>query len=68
MSIRRPLEARCICVTVFCRVHICERVGKCDWHMPILDCCIEYIVYARYNVFFRTVQFGLLNLNDMWRN
>ena len=31
----------------FVMVQICVHVVEYDWHMPTVDCCIEYI--ARYN-------------------
>jgi hypothetical protein len=46
----------------FVRVRICVHVVKYDWYMPIVDCCIEYIVHARNNVVLRCGQFGQLSL------
>jgi len=49
----------------FARVQICVQVVEYDWHMPIVDCCIEYM--ARYNAVLGSGQFGPRNLNRMWR-
>ena len=43
-------------------VPICVLVVEYDRHMPIVDCCIEYIVHARSNVVLRCGQFGQLFL------
>ena len=46
----------------FVGVRICVRVVEYDWHMPIVNCCIEYIVHARNNVVLMCGQFGQLSL------
>jgi len=43
-------------------VHICVRVVEYDCYMPIVNCCIEYIVHARNNVVLMCGQFGQLSL------
>jgi hypothetical protein len=47
----------------FVRVQICVQVVEYDWHMRIVDCCIEYM--ARYNAVSGSSQFGPRNLNRM---
>jgi hypothetical protein len=46
----------------FVAVRICVRVVGYDWYMSIVDCCIEYIEYARYKVALSCGQFGQLSL------
>jgi hypothetical protein len=46
----------------FVAVRMCVRDVECDWHMAIVDCCIEYIVHARNNVVLSCGQFGHLSL------
>jgi hypothetical protein len=57
----------------FVGLRICVRVVEYDWHMAIVDCCIEYIVHARNNVVLRCGQFGQLSLarvliSDLYQN
>ena len=48
----------------FVWIHIHVRVVKYDWHMPIVNCCIEYIVCVQNSVISGS---GQHNLNCMWR-
>jgi len=45
----------------FAGFRICVRVIQYDWHMAIVDCCIEYIVQGRSNIVLRCGQFGQLS-------
>jgi hypothetical protein len=46
----------------FVEAPICVRVVEYDCYMPIVDCCIEYIVHARNIVVLRCGLFGQLSL------
>jgi hypothetical protein len=46
----------------FIGFRICVCVVEYDWHMSIVDCCIEYIVHARNKVVLKCGQFGQLYL------
>jgi hypothetical protein len=46
----------------FAGFRICVHVLEYDWHMAIVDCCIEYTVQARINVVLRCGQFCQLSL------
>jgi len=45
----------------FVGFRICVHVVEYDWHMAIVDCCIEYIAQGRSNVVLRCGQFGHLS-------
>jgi len=48
----------------FVRVQICVHVVEYDWHMPTVDCCIEYI--AMYNAVKGAASLAHVT-NHMWR-
>jgi hypothetical protein len=46
-------------------IHVRVRVVEYDWHMLIVDYCIECIVYARNTVVSGASQFGPCIINDV---
>jgi len=44
--------------------NLCD-VIEYDWHIPTVECCIEYI--ARCKAVSGSGHFGLRNVNRMWR-
>ena len=55
-----PLRGSVCFVWIQIRMH----VVKYDWHMPIVNCFIEYIVYVQNSVVSGS---GQHNLNCFWR-